>query len=145
MKIVIQRVHSAAVWVKNERISHIDQGLLLFVGIETHDATAILDKWASRIPRLRIFADETGKMSKSVTDVGGSVLAVSQFTLCANFEGGLRPSLNKAMEPQSAVSLFDYFTQQIQKSCCVQKGEFGANMRVEIENDGPVTFWIDAK
>jgi D-tyrosyl-tRNA(Tyr) deacylase len=128
-------------------VSQIGQGLLLFVGIETNDTAEDLNWLAGKVPRLRIFADENGAMNRSVQDVHGALLVVSQFTLYASTKKGNRPSFLKAAPPGTAEQMFNEFCELLstQMDRPVECGVFGAHMTVTLVNDGPVTIWIDSK
>jgi D-tyrosyl-tRNA(Tyr) deacylase len=145
VRILVQRVSSASVSVSGERIATVSRGLLLLVGIRTSDTQTELAWMAQKCAALRIFADEAGKLNKSVVDVGGEVLAVSQFTLYGDASGGNRPGFTDAARPDIAQALFDKFVallaQKIGKP--VPTGRFGADMQVELVNDGPVTIWLE--
>lgn len=141
MKAVVQRVSRAAVKVDGEEKASISKGLLVLLGVEKGDTSEDIVRFAERLPRNRFFTDEAGKMNLSLKDVGGSVLAVSQFTLAANLEKGLRPSFDPAMEPDQAREFFSLFVDTLQSNGIdVEEGVFGAYMQVELVNDGPVTF-----
>jgi D-aminoacyl-tRNA deacylase len=140
MKVLIQRVKQASVWVKEEEIAAIDRGLLLFVGICKNDTEEIIEKMAYKVANIRLFSDEEDKMNLNVQQVKGSVLSVSQFTLCANNKKGHRPSFDAAMNPEQAKQMFDLFNKQIEKhNIPVQTGVFQEHMNVILDNDGPVT------
>ncbi len=147
MRVVIQRVTSARVTVAGSVTGQIERGLLVFVGIETPDTAADGEWLAQKIAKLRIFADAEGQMNRSVTDVGGGILLVSQFTLHASTQKGTRPSYNAAARPEHALPLYERFTSQLTAALGrpVATGEFGAMMQVELSNDGPVTLLIDSK
>lgn len=141
MLALIQRVTSAKVVVENKTLGEIQQGLLVFLGIEKDDTQASADKLIKKIIAYRIFADADDKMNLSVADVNGGLLLVSQFTLAANTDKGLRPSFSSAMAPDAAEQLYDYFVEQArQQHTNVACGQFGADMQVALVNDGPVTF-----
>lgn len=141
MKILVQKVLSASVTVDNTKISEISGGLLLFVGIEKNDTTAQADFLAKKVANLRIFEDENKKMNRSVLDVHGEILAVSQFTLAANLNCGNRPGFDNAATPETAKPLYDYFVKQLQSfNLPVRTGIFQADMKVALINDGPCTF-----
>lgn len=146
MRVLIQRVQAASVTVGGELTGEIAHGLLLLIGVTHTDDEAIEDRMAEKIVKLRIFSDSDGKMNKSVIDVGGGVLAVSQFTLYADAKGGNRPSYTAAARPEQASPAFDRFVaklaQRIGKP--VPTGVFGADMKVALINDGPVTIWLDS-
>jgi len=140
----LQRVTSAEVRVSGRVVGAIDSGLLAFVGMERGDDDASVERMAGRIAGYRMFADEQGRMNRSVRDVGGSVLLVSQFTLAADTGKGLRPSFSRAAEPQEARRLCDALAAGLRDSALpVAEGEFGADMQVSLINDGPVTFLIN--
>lgn len=145
MKAVYQRVTRASVTVEGEKIAAIGTGVLLLVGVCPEDTEREAALLADKVAGLRVFSDEQGKMNLSVRDVGGSVLAVSQFTLCANTSHGRRPDFFGAARPEVAQPLFDRFVQELQKAgiADVQTGEFGADMQVELLNDGPVTILLN--
>ncbi|MFG1593988.1 D-aminoacyl-tRNA deacylase [Halobacteriovorax sp. CON-3] len=143
MKIVVQRVSSSNVKVNNEVVAQIERGLHLLVCIEHEDSQQTLKKAADKILALRIFADEQGRMNRSVVDIEGSILAVSQFTLSWNGKKGNRPSFDGSARPEIANKMFNEFVEVLQSSVPVEKGVFGESMAVEIHNDGPVTFHIE--
>lgn len=145
MIVVIQRVASASVSVNNLHISAINRGYLLLVGIQKQDRDIDIAKMAEKILKLRIMSDEEGKMNRSIVDVHGAILAVSQFTLCANAKKGNRPSFLDAMEPKDAKKLFDLFVEMLRKAVPVEMGSFGDYMQVMLENDGPTTIILDSK
>ena len=147
MRAVIQRVSSASVKVDGRITGEIQQGLLLLVGIEDSDAKEDLEWLSGKIVNLRIFNDEEGVMNKSVKDIEGGVLIVSQFTLHAATKKGNRPSYIRASKPEIAVPLYEQFKQQLTADLGkeIQSGIFGADMKVELLNDGPVTIIIDTK
>lgn len=145
MRIVLQRVREASVSVGGERISEIDAGLLLLVGVADGDAEAEADWLAEKVAGLRVFRDQEGKMNRSVRDAGGGVLAVSQFTLLADTRKGKRPSFINAAPPEKAEPLFDYFCERLRAAGVdpVETGRFGAMMDVALVNDGPVTILLE--
>lgn len=147
MKSVIQRVASASVTIENQVVAQINQGLLLLVGIEDLDTQEDIDWLASKIVNLRIFADEQNVMNLSVKDIKGEIIVVSQFTLHAATKKGNRPSYIKASKPDIAIPLYEKFVDQLQKEFGqkIQTGRFGADMKVALVNDGPVTILIDTK
>lgn len=145
MKAVYQRVTEASVTVENVRIADIDHGVLLLVGVCEGDTQQDAQLMAKKVAELRVFSDENDKMNLSVLDVGGSVLAVSQFTLCASTARGRRPDFFGAAKPDVAKPLFDEFVNYLREMGVtdVQTGEFGADMKVRLLNDGPVTILLD--
>lgn len=146
MKIVLQRVREASVRVEGEVVGEIAQGACLLVGIERGDGERDVQYFAKKIVELRIFPDREGKMNLSLSEIGGEVLAVSQFTLSGSVKKGRRPSFDKAEEPQRAKQLFDDFVNLIrQRGIKVKTGIFGALMDVHLINDGPVTFILEGK
>jgi len=147
MKAVIQRVSEASVTIDRKIKSRIEKGLLVLLGIEETDTTEDIEWLSGKITRLRIFGDETGAMNLSLADVNGDLLLISQFTLHANTKKGNRPSFLKAAKPLTAIPLYKQFIAQIEKDLKkpIQTGEFGANMKVSLLNDGPVTIIIDSK
>ena len=147
MRILIQRVTAASVVVDGAVTGAIDAGLLLLIGVTHADTETIEDRMADKIVKLRIFNDEKGLMNRSVIDVGGGVLAVSQFTLYADAKGGNRPSYTNAARPDQASPAFDRFVAKLAARLgkSVSTGVFGADMRVTLVNDGPVTIWLDSE
>ena len=147
MKAVIQRVSSASVIIDGKIKSQIKNGLLIFLGIEIKDTKEDALWLANKISALRIFADKEGVMNKSVTEIDGEIIVVSQFTLHAKTKKGNRPSYIKAAQPQQAIPLYESFKEDLSIAIGkeIQSGEFGANMRVSLTNDGPVTIIIDTK
>jgi D-tyrosyl-tRNA(Tyr) deacylase len=147
MRAVIQRVTQANVVINNSIRSDISKGLLILVGIEDSDTSEDITWLSSKIVNLRIFNDATGVMNESVIDQGGDILVVSQFTLHASTKKGNRPSYIRASKPPVAVPLYEQFVQQLQTDLGkpVATGEFGADMKVSLLNDGPVTIVIDTK
>ena len=145
MRIVLQRVSEASVTVGGEVVSRIGPGLLLLVGVAVGDGEAQADWLAEKVVGLRIFGDGEGKMNLSVRDVGGEVLAVSQFTLLADTRKGKRPSFVRAAPPEEAEPLFDYFCERLRAAGVgpVETGVFGAMMSVALVNDGPVTIVLE--
>jgi D-tyrosyl-tRNA(Tyr) deacylase len=143
MKAVLQRVAQAQVTVGDQMVGRITQGLLVLLCAETNDNDAIADRLLRKTLALRIFADDAGKMNRSVSDIGGELLIISQFTLSADVSSGNRPSFTAAAQPALAQSLYDYFVNQARLSGLhVQTGQFGADMQVGLVNDGPVTIPI---
>ena len=147
MRVLIQRVASANVVVDARITGVIDDGLLLLVGITHADTEAVEDRMADKIVKLRIFSDEQGLMNRSVLDVGGGLLAVSQFTLYADAEKGNRPSYTDAARPEKAAPAFDRFVAKLSARMGkpVPTGLFGADMQVTLVNNGPVTIWLDSE
>ncbi len=145
MRVVLQRVSEASVTVEGERISEIGPGLLLLVGVARGDGEAEADWLAAKVAGLRVMGDGEGKMNRSVTDVGGEVLAVSQFTLLADTRKGKRPSFVGAAPPEEAERLFDYFCEKLRVAGVdrVETGRFGAMMEVALTNEGPVTIVLE--
>ena len=146
MKAVIQRVSAASVTVEDRVIGRIGPGLLVLLGVERDDDPATADLLAAKIARLRIFADDAGKMNRAVRDTGGGVLVVSQFTLCADLSRGHRPSFSHALAPSEAEGLYARFAATLAgQGVAVETGAFGAQMAVSLVNDGPVTLWMDSR
>lgn len=147
MKAVIQRVSKASVTVDGELISKIDKGYLVLLGIMDDDTEADSEILARKTASLRVFEDEEGKMNLDVNQVGGEILAVSQFTLCADVKKGNRPSFIRSANPDRANALYELYCGELLKSGVknVEKGVFGADMKVELLNDGPVTILYDSE
>ncbi len=144
MKILIQRVSSANVKVDQTIIGEIGQGILALVGIEPHDDRDLIEKGIDKILKYRLFSDSEGKMNLSLLDVGAQLLLVSQFTLAANTNKGLRPSFTSAADPNLGKILFEHaVTYARTKIAEVETGQFGADMQVTLTNDGPVTFLLE--
>lgn len=141
---LIQRVTQAKVEVEGKTVGEISKGLLVLLGVEKEDDQQKADKLLEKILHYRVFSDENGKMNLNVQQAGGAVLVVSQFTLVADTERGLRPSFSKGASPQAAEQLYDYFVQKCGKKITVSSGQFSADMQVSLTNDGPVTFWLTA-
>ena len=140
MKVVIQRVLNASVKVDGNITGKIEKGLLIFLGIESGDSDDMLKKYADKIIRMRIFEDENGKTNRALSDVNGELLIVSQFTLCADCSHGNRPSFIGAKEPLEAKRMYEKFISVCREQVpVVEHGEFGADMKVELLNDGPFT------
>lgn len=146
MRVVVQRVAHASVSIDGALHSEIGKGLLLLVGIGRNDSETDLVWMSRKISALRIFEDEAGKMNRSVKDVGGSILAVSQFTLYADVSRGNRPGFSEAGLPDVALALFDRFVAalRLESPCPVETGSFGADMQVSLLNDGPVTIILES-
>ena len=147
MRVVIQRVKEASVTIEGVIKSQITEGLLILVGIEETDTTEDRDWLAAKIINLRIFSDDAGLMNRSIVDIGGSMLVVSQFTLHASTKKGNRPSFLRAAKPDFAVPMYESFVERLRNmsNLAVLTGEFGADMKVALLNDGPVTIVIDSK
>ena len=144
MKVLIQRVKQASVTINDTLYSSIDKGILTLVGIEKGDTIENLKKSVQKIVKLRIFADENDKMNKSLIDINGEMLIVSQFTLCGNCKKGTRPSFDNSAPPQLANELYEKFVEEVSNlGIKTQTGKFGAMMQLELINDGPVTFMIE--
>lgn len=145
MRIVVQRVTRASVTIADTVVSQIDAGLLVLLGVRTGDRAADADFLAEKCVHLRIFPDEAGKMNRSVKESGGSILLVSQFTLYGDCQKGRRPSFIAAAPPAEAVPLYERFRDRVAASgVAIACGQFGADMAVELMNDGPVTIIIDS-
>ena len=147
MKAVIQRVESASVSVEGKIAGACEKGFMLLFGAAKGDTEADAELLARKTANLRVFCDENGKMNKSVLDIGGGILAISQFTLCADVKKGNRPSFTDALEPQKAEELYDFFCKRLKAEGVsrVEKGVFGADMKVSLVNDGPVTIIFDTE
>ena len=147
MRTVVQRVTHASVKVDGQTIGEIGKGFLILLGVAEEDDEAIADKMADKICRLRIFEDENGKTNLSLADVSGEILVVSQFTLYAQTKKGNRPSYIRAARPETAIPLYERFVESVERAMGhrIETGVFGADMQVELVNDGPVTIWIDSK
>ncbi|MBT3462419.1 MAG: D-tyrosyl-tRNA(Tyr) deacylase [Gammaproteobacteria bacterium] len=144
MKALIQRVSAASVTVAGETVGEIEHGLLIFLGLDKSDTQMIAQKLLSKILRYRVFNDAAGHMNLDVAKVSGSLLIVSQFTLAADTQKGLRPSFSSAMPPKEAEALYDFFVAEAALVQSVATGRFGADMQVSLVNDGPVTFLLSA-
>ncbi|MGY0401338.1 D-aminoacyl-tRNA deacylase [Carnobacterium jeotgali] len=146
MKIVIQRTKEASVTIDGAIVGEISHGLVLLVGIEEQDQQEDVDYLVRKISKMRIFEDTEGKMNLSIEDVGGEILSISQFTLYAETKKGNRPSFIKAAKPETAIPLYEAFNTGLRETgLTVQTGGFGADMKVSLLNDGPVTIIIDSK
>ena len=147
MRVVIQRVSEAAVKIEGSIVGQIEQGLLVLLGIEHDDTKKDADYLLQKLINLRIFSDTDGKMNLSVQDCGGGLLIVSQFTLYADTKKGNRPSYIRAARPEQAIPLYEFFLKELQKQFKgrIQTGKFGADMKVSLINDGPVTIIIDSR
>ena len=145
MRIVIQRVLKASLSVDGKKISSIDKGAVVFLGLKKGDSEEEAKKLAIKLSKLRIFEDENGKMNKNISDYGGEILLVSQFTLYANCRHGNRPSFTDALEPQEAKKLYLIMQQYLQEEdIAVKTGIFGADMKIDVLNAGPVTIILDS-
>ncbi len=147
MKAVIQRVTECSVTVEGKITGQIKDGFLILLGVEQEDTKIQAEKLSAKIAGLRIFTDENDKMNLSLADIGGGVLVVSNFTLCANCRKGRRPNFEAAARPETAEPLYEYFCECMHKNGIetVERGIFGADMKVSLLNDGPVTLVIDTK
>jgi len=147
MRALVQRVLEAGVVISGSLHSQIGQGLLVLLGVEEADTQADASWLAQKVAQLRIFADEEGKMNRNITDVEGQILVVSQFTLHASTQRGNRPSFIRAAQPDKAIPLYELFVQQLATLTAmpVATGVFGADMKIPLVNDGPVTIWLDSK
>lgn len=143
MKLVLQRVANAGVYIEGQTVAKISQGLLIFFGVEKQDNSDKVNYLADKALKLRIFQDDKGKMNLSCLDVSGDVLVISQFTLAGDCTKGKRPSFDNAAQPKEAKFLYCQFIEKVAESgLTVKEGQFGANMQVELVNDGPVTFFL---
>lgn len=143
---LLQRVSHASVVVDGTTIGAIGAGLMVLVCAERGDTEREADALLSKLLGYRVFSDDAGKMNRSVADIGGGLLLVPQFTLAADTKSGTRPSFTPAAAPEDGRRLFDHFVQQArQRHASVETGKFGADMKVSLTNDGPVTFWLEAK
>ena len=143
MKLVLQRVANAGVYIEGQAVAKISQGLLIFFGVEKQDNSDKVNYLADKALKLRIFQDDKGKMNLSCLDVSGDVLVISQFTLAGDCTKGKRPSFDNAAQPKEAKFLYRQFIEKVAESgLTVKEGQFGANMQVELVNDGPVTFFL---
>lgn len=146
MKLILQRVNKASVFVQQKCVGKCQKGFCILTGMEETDTPAEIEKMAQKIAHFRVFADENGKMNKSLLDINGSILLVSQFTLLADCNTGRRPSFTKAGNPEKANQLFELLITQLRHlNIPVEIGIFGADMTVHIENDGPATFILESK
>ncbi|MFL9835085.1 D-aminoacyl-tRNA deacylase [Chryseobacterium terrae] len=145
MKAVIQRVSEASVKVDGKIVGEINTGFMLLIGIDENDEKTDADWLVQKILNLRIFGDENDKLNLSIKDINGEILCISQFTLIADYKKGNRPSFIKAAKPDKAIPLFEYFKEELSKSDLkIESGIFGADMKVSLINDGPVTIVMDS-
>lgn len=145
MRFVIQRVNEASVSIEGNTVGQIEKGFLVLIGVSNDDTKEIADKMIKKLIGMRIFEDENGKTNLSLADVGGGLLLVSQFTLYANCKKGNRPSFVNAGAPDMAKGLYEYIISECRKQVSVvETGEFGADMKVRLENDGPFTILLDS-
>jgi D-aminoacyl-tRNA deacylase len=143
---LLQRVSEARVRVEGEIVGEIDRGLLVLIGIEPGDAQPQMDRLLERLLGYRVFEDDAGRMNLSLRNIGGGLLLVPQFTLAADTNKGMRPSFTSAATPEEAERIFSLFVEQAQQDYeRVESGRFGADMKVELINDGPVTFWLQTR
>lgn len=145
MRVLVQRSKNSKVTIDGKVNGSIEKGYVLLVGFTDGDNEYIIDKMINKIINLRIFEDENEKMNLSLLDVGGDILSISQFTLYADCKEGRRPSFINAMKPDEASKLYDIFNKKLSEFVHVETGIFGADMKVEIYNDGPVTIMLDSK
>ena len=145
MKVVIQRVKKSSVTINNKLNNAINKGLMILVGFTEGDTSEDIDYIVRKVVNLRIFDDENGVMNKSIIDIQGNILSISQFTLYADASKGNRPSYIKALGGAEAKKLYEMFNEELKKYVSVETGEFGADMQIEAHNDGPVTIIIDSK
>ncbi len=143
MRVVVQRCKSACVRVQEKEVGSIDKGLMLLVGFTNGDTEAEIDYMVDKVLNLRIFDDDNGVMNKSLLDIGGSILSISQFTLYADSRKGRRPSYVKALRGEEAIILYDLFNDKLRNKVVVETGVFGADMDVDFINDGPVTILLE--
>jgi D-tyrosyl-tRNA(Tyr) deacylase len=144
MKFVVQRVKEASVAVDGKTIGQIGQGFLVLIGVADGDTKEMADKLVKKLLGLRIFDDENDKINLSLSDVGGELLLISQFTLCANCKKGYRPSFTDAAAPGVANEMYEYIVEKCREQFHVETGEFGADMKVSLLNDGPFTIILDS-
>ena len=147
MKVVIQRVSSASVTISNKKVANINTGLLVLVGVVTEDTQEDINWLVKKVANMRIFPDHDGVMNQSIKDINGDIIVVSQFTLQASTKKGNRPSYIKAARPEVAIPLYENFVKSLETEInkTIQTGQFGADMKVSIVNDGPVTIILDSK
>ncbi len=145
MRIVIQRTNKASVKVNETVVGKIDQGLVILVGFTNGDTEQIMDKMIKKLLNLRIFNDDNNVMNKSILDINGSILSISQFTLYADTKKGNRPSYNKALEYEKASNLYNIFNNKLKQKIHTEMGIFGSDMQVQLVNDGPVTIILESE
>ena len=147
MRAVLQRVSEASVTIDNTIVANISHGLLILLGIEAEDTSEDISWLTAKISKIRIFSDENGLMNKSVHDINGDIILVSQFTLFASTKKGNRPGFTRSAKPEIAIPLYESFVKKIESDLgkSIQTGEFGADMKIALINDGPVTITIDSK
>jgi len=146
MRAVVQRVKESSVKTENETIGRIGKGLLILLGVANGDSSSDADYLVNKITNLRIFEDDKGKMNRSLLELGGEMMVVSQFTLLGDYRKGRRPSFMQAAEPNLATELYEYFVNQVRSlGMAVQTGRFGAMMEVALINDGPVTLILESR
>ena len=143
MKVVVQRVKNASCTINNKVVGRIDHGFMLLVGFTDGDSESIIAKMAEKIVNLRVFDDENGVMNKSILEVSGSILSISQFTLYADTKKGNRPSYINAMKGEDAIKLYDLFNSELARYVHVETGVFGADMDIALINSGPVTIILE--
>lgn len=139
---LIQRVNHASVDIDGECVGKIGRGLLVLLGVEQHDTPQKADQLLDKLLKYRVFPDEQGKMNWHIQQAQGELLIVSQFTLVADTKSGTRPSFSRGAPPNLAMELYDYFCQKAAQHISTQTGQFAADMQVNLQNDGPVTFWL---
>ena len=147
MRAVLQRVSEASVTIENTIVANISQGLVVLLGIEEEDTQEDISWLSAKISKLRVFSDDNGLMNKSVLDISGDIILVSQFTLFASTKKGNRPGFTRSAKPVIAIPLYKSFISQLESDLgkAIQTGEFGADMKISLVNDGPVTITIDSK
>ena len=145
MKVVVQRVKNSSVSIDNKIYNEINKGLLVLVGFTEGDNSSDIDYCVKKVVNLRIFDDENGIMNKSIMDIGGEILSISQFTLYADTKKGNRPSYIKALKGEFSTKLYDEFNKKLNEHISTKTGMFGADMKINLINDGPVTIIIDSK
>ncbi len=145
MRAVVQRSKHSKVMVNNELVGSIDEGIVLLVGFNNDDNNTDIDYLVNKIVNLRIFDDQNGVMNLSIKDINGSILSISQFTLYADTNKGHRPAYQDAMKSDKAIILYEYLNEKLSEHLVVEEGLFGADMKLSIENDGPITIILDSK